>query len=341
MAQSTRTRVGLLGAGTMGGVHASGIHASERAVLAAVAATEVSAEVAQLASAAGAPVLPVEEILAPGRLDAVVVATPTDTHAELACRAMEAGIDVFCEKPVSRTIAQAAEMVEVSKRTGSKVAVGHVVRYFPAYQTARDLIADGTLGTVSTARLHRLNASPAKVREWYGDPGRSGGAVLDMGIHDIDWCLWALGPVERVFARGVGSPIDEVATILMRHRSGAFSTIETSWRDRTFSTSLELCGTAGLYRVPEPGAAGLVVELDEDAPASYLPPGQQAEPAPDDPYRVELEAALAWFAGGPPPLATLGEGVAALQAAVAALASMQEGRPIALEDQFGLEDRRA
>lgn len=339
MAPSTPTRVGLLGAGTMASVHARSIQASERAVLAAVAAPEVSSAVAGLAAAAGAPVVPVDELLAPGRLDAVVIATPTDTHAELACRAMETGIDVFCEKPVSRTLAGAAEMLESSERTGSKVAVGHVVRYFPAYQAARELVVSGTLGTVSTARLHRLNASPAKVRDWYGDPSRSGGAVLDMAIHDIDWCLWALGPVERVFARGVGMPFADVATVLLRHRGGALSTIETSWRDPRFSTSLEVCGTAGLYRAPEPGSRELAVELDEDAPASYLPSGQEAEPAPDDPYRLELEAALAWFDGGPPPLATLGDGVAALQAADAALRSLDAGAPIALDPPIG-EDRR-
>lgn len=355
MADSTPRRVGLLGAGTMGGVHAQGLFASDRAVLAAVAPPEVSGEVARLASAAGAATVSVDELLASDRLDAVVVATPTDTHAELACRAMEAGMDVFCEKPVSRTLAEAARMVETSERTGAKVAVGHVVRYFPAYQEARELIRAGTLGTVSTARLRRLNANPARVRAWYGEPRRSGGPVLDMAIHDIDWCLWALGPVERVFARGVDGPTGDVATVLLRHRGGALSTVETSWRDRTFTTSLEVCGTAGLYRAPEPGAVELVVELDEQAPAparaeaaaasddedgaSYLP-GQEAEPAPEDPYRVELEAALAWFAGGPPPLATLGDGVAALQTAEAALLSMRQGRPVGLKDLPALEDLR-
>lgn len=333
----------------MAGVHARTLLASDLAELRAVAAPEVSGEVARLAEAAGASLWSPDGLLGSGQLDAVVVATPTDTHAELTCRALEAGLHVFCEKPLSRNLDQAHQVRDVSERTGAKVAVGHVVRYFAPYRAARELIRTGQLGTVSTARLRRLNTSPARVRDWYGDPRRSGGAVLDMAIHDIDWCLWALGPVQRVFARGVGMPDGDVATVLLRHRNGALSSVETSWRDRSFTMSLEVCGTAGLYQAPEPGSAALVIELDEEAPASYLPPGQsapaqtgkrdqtdkrhQTEPDAADPYRVELEAALDWFAGGPPPLATLSDGLAALQATEAALISMSQGLPVEVKEE--------
>jgi predicted dehydrogenase len=259
-----------------------------------------------------------------------VIATPTDSHAAYACRAIEAGVSVFCEKPLARTLAEAERIRDLAERRGAKVAVGHVVRYFPEYAAARELVARGELGTPITARLARHNSSPASLSDWYAEPERSGGVLLDMAIHDVDWCLWAFGPAERVYAVRAGGMGREVASLTIRHRAGTISYIDASWRNPTFATSLEICGTRGFYRVEGSGSAGfaLVEERHDDA-ASYLPPAT-ATPVQDDPYVLELQAAFEWFRGGEPLPATLADACEAIRVVEAAEESIGSGAPVTL-----------
>lgn len=317
-------RLGVLGGGTMAAVHLAGLTGSRRAKVALVASLETTPRVERLAQQLEADVVGVDELLADDTLDAVIVATPTDTHAELVCRALETGADVLCEKPLARTPAEGDRVAEAARRRDAKVAVGHVVRYFPEYEAARDEVVSGRLGTIATARLVRLNSSPAALRPWYGELARSGGCLLDMAIHDLDWCLWALGPVRRVYARRSGATGREVASIVCRHVAGTISTVEVSWHDDAFETAIEVCGTDGLYRAEGSMDAGLSLGGDP-AELSYVPEGG---PTDDDPYVRELAAALDWFAGGPPPRAVLEDGLAALTLAAAAELSAATGEPV-------------
>src|SRR5207247_11477076 len=223
------------------------------------------------------------------------------------CEAREAGVAVFGERPLARTLAEAERIRDLADSLGAKVAVGHVVRYFPEYAAARELVARGELGTPISARLARLNSSPADLSGWYAELERSGGVLLDMAIHDIDWCLWAFGPGERVYAVRAGGRGREVASVTIRHRAGTISYIDASWRNHAFATSLEVCGTRGLYRAEGSGSAGFeLVEDRRDGAASYLPP-PAATTVKDDPFFLELQAAFEWFRGGQPPLAPVAD----------------------------------
>ncbi|MHB8244728.1 MAG: Gfo/Idh/MocA family protein [Acidimicrobiales bacterium] len=330
-----QVKVGILGGGTMAAVHAASLCTSEWGQLVGVAAKEVSPEVTALARRLDAPIMGVDELLASSRLDAVIVATPTDTHTDLACRALRTGLDVFCEKPIVRTPEEGRVIAEAAEAAGAKVAVGHVVRYFPEYSEARDLVQSGALGRPAMARLARVNGSPAALRPWYGLADRSGGVLVDMGVHDIDWCLWALGPVVRICAKRTGEAAREVASVTMRHRSGAISYIDLSWRAAGFSTSLEVAGTEALFQADGSSSAGVVVDLDDggarETDVSYLSSLTTGHPPLDDPYRLELEAALEWFGGGKPPLAVLEDGLAAARVVAAAEESARSGRPVTLD----------
>lgn len=338
----TNLNVGILGGGAMAAVHAASLCTSERGRLVALASEVVSLEVAELTRRMDAEVIGVEELLTRTELDAVIVATPTDTHMELVLRALAAGLDVFCEKPVVRTLKEGREIAQAAGAAGAKVAVGHVVRYFPEYAAARELIQSGALGRPALARLARVNGSPAAVRPWYGVGERSGGALADMGVHDIDWCIWALGPPARIYAKRAGEPGGEVASVTIRHRSGAISYIDVSWRDAKFSTYLEVAGTEALYRAQGSSSAGLRVDLGDrrggvtatveapEAEVSYITPRTTALPPVDDPYRLELEAALEWFGGGKAPLAVLQDGLEAVRVIAAAEQSARSGCPVSL-----------
>lgn len=326
-----RVKVGLIGGGTMAQIHAASLCASERGRLTAVAAEEVSEGVEVLARSAGAVITTVPSLLENAGIDAVVIATPTDTHEKLASCALNAGLHVFCEKPISLGVEQARCIAAAAEKNGRKVAVGHVVRYFPEYRETKEMIDSGILGRTAMVRLTRLNTTPASARAWYGDGSRSGGALADMGVHDIDWCLWALGPVERVYARRGGEVGREVVSVTLRHRQGAISYLDVSWRDDRFATSLEVCGTEAFYKVEGSSSAGLLVDPDAGSRPSYLPKPTFALPFVDDPYRLELEAALEWFAGGEPPLAVLEDGLDAMRVVEAAQRSVELACPVQLE----------
>ncbi|RKS80040.1 putative dehydrogenase [Motilibacter peucedani] len=326
--------MGVIGVGALGSMHLRNLASLPACRVTHVADTHLSEGGAATAHLHGATLTDVASMLAPGTVDAVVVSTPTDTHAQLVVAALRAGVSVFCEKPMARTAQEARTLVDLARSRGAKVAVGHVVRYFPEYAAAYDLVRGKQLGTVRSARMARLNASPGRVQQWYRQSGRSGGVLLDMAIHDIDWALWTFGPAARVFATRAGEPGAEVVSVTLKHLDGQITYLDASWRDDAFSTSLELWGSEGFYRVAGSSSAGFEVSCPRtDQSGDYLP-GPDSSPVPDDPYRLELAAAVDWFAGtGPAPLATAEEGLAALRVVEAAEASIQSRQPVMVEEE--------
>lgn len=323
-------RVGVIGQGELGAVHAGNLSLVPGVRLAAVA-SDARARPGAVAAvrSAGATVVDTDSICDKALVDAVVIATPTDTHAEYVERAIRAGLPVFCEKPLARTLAEAERIRNLAAQRNAKVAVGHVVRYFPEYAGAHALVQDGKLGTPVTARLSRHNCSPAAMGGWYADSKRSGGVVFDMAIHDVDWCLWSFGPAVRVYAVRSGASGQEVASITIRHRTGTISYIDSSWRSASFSTSLEVCGTDGLYHVEGSTSAGLRLSTAGLDQASYLPRVADVG-GQDDPYVMELRAACDWFSGGSPPLATVADACEAIRVVEAAEQSILGGVPVTL-----------
>ncbi|MDA8297289.1 MAG: Gfo/Idh/MocA family oxidoreductase [Actinomycetota bacterium] len=325
-------RVGVLGGGTMAALHLATLLEAPGVRVVGLAAPEIDRSLAKIMATREIEEMATEALLAPGALDAVVIATPTDRHSELASLAVLAGAAVFCEKPVTRTLAEAEHLAALAARFRAKVAVGHVLRYFPEYEAARRQVATGRIGTVGICRLLRANTSPVARRPWYGERARSGGVLLDLAIHDLDWCRWALGPIRRVFARASGPEEQRVVAVLARHTSGAISYLDASWRAGHFDSRLEVCGTEGIYCAEHSGDAGFCLVPVHAEAASYLPSEADGSAGVDDPYRRELTEALAWFAGGPAPRAVLEDGIEALRLALAAEESIAFGQPVELED---------
>lgn len=326
----TQIRVGIIGVGALGSMHMRNLDTIPSGRVTHVADEQLTEDTEARVARRGVAVIDVASMLTPGRVDAVVIATPTDTHASLVQAALCAGISVFCEKPMARTVPEARALVALAKDNQVKVAVGHVVRYFPEYAAARDLVHSKQLGTPRSARMARLNAPPGRTQQWYQETGRSGGVLLDMAIHDIDWALWTFGPVTRVFATRAGEAGAEVASVTMKHVSGEITYLDASWRNEAFGTSLELWGSEGFYRVTGSAGAGLGVARSHDDRLSYLPSADFVADH-EDPYRLELLAAINWFSGqGPAPLATAEDGLAALDVVQAAEVSIETRQPVAV-----------
>ena len=132
----------------------------------------------------------VEEMLEKeqGKLDYVDICVPTYLHSEIAIQAMEAGYNVLSEKPMARTVEQAEAMVAASKRTGKMLMIGHCCRFYSVPDLIRETIAKGDLGKVRSAEFYREGGSknPMGWNNWFRDGELSGGAMLDLHIHDVD-----------------------------------------------------------------------------------------------------------------------------------------------------------
>lgn len=324
-------RIGIIGAGTMANYHARILSQEPDAQIVAVASTSPERARA-LAESVGAQV---EEsprgLLQRDDLEAVVVATPTPYHREYVELAASAGLHVFCEKPLARTLEDGEAMVDAVTKAGVKLGVGHVVRWFPEYYQARELVQQGALGTVGTVRTIRVNAFPRGTRNWYADYGLSGGVILDMSIHDIDWLLWTFGPVRRVYAQLTSdSPERMVGMVSLRHESGAICYVEGSWAHMGFATSLEVAGSEALLTTDSASTRPLELRLkrpEGERPAVEVPVRM---PARRGPYEEQDHAWVRWLLGGPEPRCSGQDALASLRVGLAALESAQRDVPVTL-----------
>ncbi len=319
-----------MGGGLMAQVHLRSLLSLAGAEVCGVAGLEVLPAVAALCESHAVPVgTSLGWLISACRPDVIVVATPTDTHAQLVKEAAGAGCHVFCEKPLGRTAAQAVETLTACQEAGVKLSVGHVVRYFPAYARIGEMVKAGQIGSPGLAKCQRVSGPPGATREWYGDPGRSGGLLLDMGVHDFDWLRWCLGPVQRVSAVVSRSDLGQAAMVVLAHASGAISVIELSWMDPNgFATSVEVSGSNGLVRHDSRRSSTYLTEFWPGAAAVEVAVPVQVNTSADDPYREEVADALSWFGGGPEPRSTGLDAVAAVALAEAAQLSVERGEPV-------------
>lgn len=134
-----------------------------------------------------------------GKLDYVDICVPTFLHAEISIKAMRAGFHVLCEKPMARTVAEAEAMIAVSKETGKTLMSAYCNRFYTAARTAKELIDSGKLGTVRSAEFVRTGGPcPSGWNMWFRDGALSGGAPLDLHIHDVDMIRWMFGMPKSV-----------------------------------------------------------------------------------------------------------------------------------------------
>ena len=192
-------RFGLLGAGRIGKVHARAIAGNPDARFVAVA-DALPRAAKEIAAAYGAEVRPIEEIARAKDIDAVVVCTPTDTHADLIEKFARAGKAVFCEKPVDLSIARVRDCLAVVAETGALLMVGFNRRFDPHFMAVRKAIDEGSVGKVEMVQITSRDPGPPP----YEYIPRSGGIFRDMTIHDFDMARFLLG-AEPVAVSAQGS----------------------------------------------------------------------------------------------------------------------------------------
>jgi UDP-N-acetylglucosamine 3-dehydrogenase len=194
--------VGIVGAGFMGTTHARAYSKNPAANISYVC--DLSDERAQsLASEIGGlGTTQFEQIINDSDVSLVDVALPTPFHAKFAIDALNAGKHVLVEKPIALNVQEADEMIAASEDAGRFLMVAHVARFAPEYRAIRSVLESGRLGKPQQATTYRISNMP-QWAAWFEDPAMTGGAVLDMQIHDIDLLNWLFGIPLRVMATGV------------------------------------------------------------------------------------------------------------------------------------------
>lgn len=327
-------KVGIVGTGFMGSTHAAAWTETGAEIGGFAAETVETAE--ELAAGYDKRVYPSLGAMLRD-VDVVDICTPTHLHYEMVLQAAAAGKDIICEKPLARTVAQAAEMVRACRAAGVRLLVAHVVRFFPEYALAQAAVAEGKIGRPGVIRLSRGSYRPKKpVGNWFLDETKSGGILMDLMIHDFDYARWVGGEVESVYARRISendpdAPVDYGLAIL-RHRNSTLSHVAGAWAypPPTFRTSLEIAGDEGLIQFDSEPSAPIVNLLGAprgDTPDVAIP----ASPLHESPYTTQIKAFYAALRDDAPVCVSAADGLAAVQIAQAAIESARTGQAVTLE----------
>lgn len=143
------------------------------------------------------------QLIADPEVQVVDITLPTDLHAEVAVAALEGGKHVISEKPMARTVEECDRMIAAARASGKVFMVAHCIRFWPQYEFLKNAVEKGTYGKVQSAHFSRLSEKPTWSSEnWLMNPGRSGGAILDLHVHDTDYISYLFGMPQAVASRG-------------------------------------------------------------------------------------------------------------------------------------------
>ena len=305
-------RLGVIGFGHIGRIHCEAAQRVAGAKLASVA-TRHPEEVRRLYGPDINICATYSDLGRAVPLDAVVVCTPTYLHEEHVLAAVKQGLHVLCEKPFALDLAAAHRMLAGARQNKAVLMIAQVLRFWPPYVRIKQAVDSGEIGTVQGITAYRLAQYPTW-GDWFRDPQKSGGVLLDMQVHDVDFIYWLLGAPEEVYAAGVRSATgswDHVCTTL--RYPGAVVGIESSYLlpdSWPFSCGIRVIGSVAsseyTFRV-----AGNVEQRQQATSrlVMYQSNGQIEEPpvSSEDMYVAQLQYFVDCLEGGHAPQRCLPE----------------------------------
>lgn len=333
-----RTRMAVVGLGRMGQFHAANVagHCPSAELVCVVDIDEVRAKEAGdtlRVDHSGS----IDEVFADGSIEAVVIATPTPSHAGLIVQAAESGKDVFCEKPISLERPPTVEAIEAADRAGIKLQIGFHRRFDPDWAAVVDRIQAGELGDVYLWRTSLRDMKPPSMDYIKS----SGGFYVDVTIHDFDTARWMVGEIQELTAFGAAlsdpafaeaGDIDN-AVVVLRFVNGALGIIDNSRvAGYGYECSTEVMGSKATARIDHPNQ----VHVD------WLTPGQAARDYVADfvqrypiAYARELEEFARAVRDDLPVRVAGDDALAAFDLCAAAALSSREGRSVRLRHEQG------
>lgn len=317
-------KVGVLGAGGMGNVHARQYRKMQDVDL-VFFDPDAEKSGAYIKRWDAKPLSSADDLI--GQADIVDICLPTDLHLELGLRAISAGRAVVIEKPLSRTFDEGLQLLQAAENAGVALMPAQVVRFFPEFAAGNRLVKEGKVGTPAAARTRRGGLAPKGSDSWFMDHERSGGVLLDLAIHDFDWLRWTLGEVKHVYSRSVAAKTlsgPDYALTTLTFDSGAVAHVEATWMDPAgFRATYEVAGSGGLisYDSRETPSLRTAVAGEKTINEAPLSPT-------DDPYYRQLRGFVeAIQKSAPQPVSAI-DGLMAVSIAVAAIESTKTGKAV-------------
>lgn len=225
-------RTAVVGLGVMGRTHANAMKRIPGAELACIVDVDPEKR-ARAQEDFGVPTYDsLDAAVAAEKLDMVNITLPTYLHSGAAVRAAEAGLHVLCEKPMALNPAECQAMIDASAKAGKELMIAQVLRFWPEYMKLKEIIDAGTYGKLQAIHCTRLGGPPLwSWDNWLMDSARSGGALLDLHVHDIDWINCLCGKPKAVTASSVW--IDKFGgwahTLANYAYDGVMATAEGGW----------------------------------------------------------------------------------------------------------------
>lgn len=329
-------RIGLIGVGRIGAFHAStlrGLPGVDSLII-----TDADRERArQVAARFGAETGGSVTELLEGGVDALVIATVTGAHPELIKRGVQAGVPVFCEKPVAPDVEGTLEVIKSTSGSAVPVQIGFQRRFDEGFRAAREAAQSGSLGWLHTIRSTTFDAAPPPAGYIPG----SGGIFRDCAVHDFDAIRWVSGrEVAGVYATGANRGEDffraaddvDTASAMLRMDDGTLAVVSCGqYNDAGYDVRLEVLGSAG----------SVCAGLDDRMALRSAEPGQSFPAGPPhrdfmgrfgDAYVAELAAFVGVAAGQTASPCTLEDALEAFYVAEACELSRHRRQPVVVEE---------
>lgn len=279
-----------------------------------------------------------EEALKRSDVDAVIISTPTFTHARIAIDAAEAGKHIFCEKPMALTLKEADEIIVAARRANVKLQVGFMRRFDSEFQTAKRIIDTGVIGKL--AIIKSTGRGPGLPPPWACDPIMSIGMLAEVNSHDFDSVRWLMeSEIRRIYAEAEAIAVPELrsryprfydnAVVTLKFANGSLGLIDGSCPVKYgYDARVEVLGTEGVILIGELKSQSILVcKKETGAYTSTFPSWRDRF---KDAYLKEDKHFIECIINDRKPLVSGEDGRAALEAVLAATKSLEEAKPITL-----------
>lgn len=335
-----KIKVGIIGAGRIGQVHAKSItyHIPQAQLVAISDIYEEGAKKVAEELGISNYYKDYHEILNDPSIDAVLICSSTDTHADIACEAAAAGKHIFCEKPVDLTVAKIKKVIEAVDKAGVKLQIGFNRRYDHNFAYIKQLEKDGKIGRIQTVKITSRDPEPPAI-----DYVKvSGGIFLDMTVHDFDMARFIGGEVEEVYANAtvmvdpaIGEAGDvDTALVALRFKSGAIGVIDNCRKaSYGYDQRLEVFGSKGQASAVNDTPTN-VAFIDENGSVTDKPLYFFLERYMQS-FTDEMTQFIDCVINDKPTQTTVYDGLEALRLGLAAKKSVAEHRPVKLSEIEG------
>lgn len=311
--------VGVIGVGAMGYNHARVYYKLEEANL--VAVSDVSErtlnKVAKKYDAKG--FTDYEDLLKDHEIEVVSVCVPTTFHHDVVMEAIKHGKHVLVEKPIAFTLKEAEDMIAAAKEAGVILATGHVERFNPAVQKAKELIDNDVIGDIVSASAKRVGPFPPRIKDV--------GVTIDLAIHDLDVMnylfdedvIQVYGTMNSILEK---CEFEDHAEIMINFKNESTGILEVNWLTPYKRRQIEITGTDGIISVD-------YIEQSIDVYGKFA---QDIDIKHEEPLKEELRSFLNAVVNGTEPEITGEDGLKALKMVIAATKSSREHKPISFDE---------